>query len=172
MEQDTELTAMASIVEILGQLSEQARVRVLRYAVQRFMLSGSSASTVDLVDGGESAAEAFPDFASLFDAANPSSGATRALAAAYWLQVCRGQPEFDGQSVNNELKNLGHPSKNITADLSSLMNQTPRLAMQLRKSGRSQQARKAYKLTIEGVRRFRSLLNGSGASDPTDKGEL
>jgi hypothetical protein len=167
-EQDSELMAMASIIGILNDLNEEARFRVLRYATERFGLAEpirqadeldlSAPSTDSLATG------AFPDFATLFDAVNPTSGAMRALVAGYWLQACKGQAEFDGQSVNNELKNLGHPSRNITSDLSALMNQTPRLAMQLRKSGRSQQARKTYKLTIEGLRRTKSLLSGADPS--------
>lgn len=164
-EADSELAAMASIVGILGNLQDpDARERVLRYVSERFAI----ASRVRAQDGGESASVGdepsagadFSDFASLFDATNPTSGATRALVAGYWLQACQGQPEFDAQSINNELKNLGHPSKNITSDLGALMNQTPRLALQLRKSGRSQQARKTYKLTIEGLRRVKTLLGG------------
>lgn len=167
-EQDSELTAMASIIGILNDLKDQeARSRVLRYATERFGLPEPrrAANDVDfsVAAADSSAVVAFPDFATLFDSVNPTSGAMRALVAAYWLQACQGQAEFDGQSINHELKNLGHPSKNITSDLSALMNQMPRLAMQLRKSGRSQQARKTYKLTIEGLRRIKALL-ASGES--------
>jgi hypothetical protein len=163
-DQDSELSAMASIVGILGALEDDSRSRVLRYAVERFGFSASIRGgnvTSDAVATSDAlTSSSFEDFASLFDAANPTSGSIRALVAAYWFQVCLGQSEFDGQSINTELKNLGHPSKNITSDLSSLMNQSPRLAMQLRKSGKSQQARKTYKLTVEGVRRVKALLAG------------
>ena len=163
-DQDSELSAMASIVGILGSLEDDSRSRVLRYAMERFGLSepirGSNVVHDALVTSESSPSVSFEDFASLFDAANPTTGSLRALVAGYWFQVCLGQSEFDGQSINTELKNLGHPSKNITSDLSSLMNQSPRLAMQLRKSGKSQQARKTYKLTIEGVRRVKALLAG------------
>jgi hypothetical protein len=163
-DQDAELAAMTSIVGILGGLEEDSRSRVLRYAMERFKLSEpvrmfSGASDAPTTNEASSA-EVFEGFATLFDAANPSTGSMRALVGGYWFQTCLGQTEFDGQSVNNELKNLGHPSKNITADLGTLMNQNPRLAMQVRKSGRSQQARKTYRLTTEGLRRVKALIGG------------
>jgi len=168
LEQDNELSAMATVVAILSGLEEDSRFRVLRYAAERFKLvepirASTPAADEDVASSAPST-DSFGDFATLFDAANPPSGSLRALVAGYWFQVCLGQGEFDGQSLNNELKNLGHPSKNITSDLTSLMNQNPRLAMQLRKSGRSQQARKTYKLTIEGIRRVKSLLSGNDMS--------
>ena len=167
--QDSELDAMTSVVGILNSLEEESRFRVLRYAIERFKLTESTRVAGTTVNEDSTSpktqAESFDDFATLFDAASPSSGSMRALVAGFWFQVCLGQTEFDGQSINGELKNLGHPSKNITSDLSSLMNQNPRLAMQIRKSGRSQQARKTYKLTLEGIRRVKSLLaGGDGAA--------
>jgi hypothetical protein len=94
----------------------------------------------------------YDSFAELFDAAQPSSKANMALVAGYWLQVCQGQGDFDGQSANTELKHLGQRIENITVAMNSLKGQKPSLVIQLRKSGKSQQARKIYKITPAGIK--------------------
>ena len=102
----------------------------------------------------------YETFAELFDAAQPSSNANMALVAGYWLQVCQGQTDFDGQSANTELKHLGRPIANITVAMNSLKSQKPTLVMQLRKSGKSQQARKTYKVTVAGIKAVEAMING------------
>jgi len=158
--EDKELHAISTIVQVLNDLDSDTQGRVLSYALQRFKVGGSGTKhSVGNHAGGVSGGEQeFTDFATLFDALNPTTGPMRALAGGYWAQVCEGQDAFDSQSINGHLKNLGHPSKNITADLTALINQKPRLVIQVRKSGKSQQARKTYRLTTEGVRRVRNLL--------------
>ena len=77
-DQDSELSAMASIVGILGSLEGDSRSRVLRYAMERFGLNepirGSNIVHDAAVTSEPSAAASFEDFASLFDAANPITG--------------------------------------------------------------------------------------------------
>jgi len=102
----------------------------------------------------------YSSFAELFDAALPKSNADRALVAGYWLQVCQGAESFGGQAVNTELKHLGEAIANITNALESLKTQKPALALQLKKSGKSQQARKSYKITVAGVRAVEAMING------------
>jgi hypothetical protein len=99
-------------------------------------------------------------FAELFNAAQPKTQADKALVAGYWLQVCRGADSFDGFSATKELKHLGEGVENITAAITALKVQKPALAMQLKKSGKSQQARKTYKLTIAGIQSVEGLING------------
>lgn len=98
--------------------------------------------------------------AELDDAAAPKSNADTALIAGYWLQVCQGAETFDGFSANRELKHLGKGIANITHALESLKNQKPSLALQLRKSGKSQQARKTFKLTVAGIKAVEAMING------------
>ena len=59
---------------------------------------------------------------------------------AYWVQVCQGNQGFDGQSVNKELKNLGHGLGNITMALNPPIAQKPRTVLQLRVKERQHEA--------------------------------
>jgi hypothetical protein len=164
---DKETKAIGEIAGIVDALEEDQRGRVIRYILERFNISGApkdaKAPAAGLQTGSQvgTAAE-FEDFASLVDAAHPETDAMRALVAGYWLQVCKGGPSFDAQSANTELKHLGHPSSNITTSLGALINQTPALVLQLRKSGNTKQARKSYKVTESGVRKVRAMMSGTG----------
>jgi hypothetical protein len=87
----------------------------------------------------------------------------RVLVAAYWLQGCAKQASWGGLQVNNLLKDLGHGVRNVTTALNSAQKHKPALVRQMSKSGKSQQARKTYKLTTAGVTRVRKKLGLSGA---------
>lgn len=65
--------------------------------------------------------------------------------------MCQGHEHFASQAVNKELQNLGHALSNVTDAFKQLQNKKPALAIQVKKSGRSQQARKQYKLTQAGI---------------------
>lgn len=166
MSQDAEIQAMMDISKALSELEPEAVSRVLRWAADRYQAKFSdstAASRPESGSNGSSAVQRFGDFASLYDAANPPNAVERALVAAYWFQAVQGDVDFDALSLNKELKHLGHPSTNITRDLDALINRTPRLVIQVRKSGNSKQARKKYKLTTEGRRAVERMLNGGSA---------
>ena len=103
------------------------------------------------------APQAFGGFHELFDAANPGTSVEKVLVAAYWFQVGQKNEDLDSTELNRALKNLGHPSSNITRDLDALINRTPRLVMQVSK-GPTKSARKRYKLTREGIRAVERLV--------------
>ena len=167
---DKETKAIGEIAGIVGALEEDQRGRVIRYIVERFNIAGNSRE-VKLSPGAthgappQDDAAGFEDFASLVDAARPETDPMRALVAGYWLQVCKGGPSFDAQTANTELKHLGHPSSNITMALGALINQKPALALQLRKSGNSKQARKSYKVTEAGIRKVKAMLAGDAQTE-------
>jgi hypothetical protein len=98
----------------------------------------------------------FKTLADLFHATEPQTNAEMALIAAYWIQVYSGQEQFSSQNVNKHIQELGHNIKNITAAFSRLQRQKPALALQVRKSGKSPQARKSYKLTTAGIEAVRA----------------
>jgi hypothetical protein len=114
--------------------------------------------------GSEAAAEQrssdYETFADLFNAANPKTEKDKAAVAAYYAQVCEEAGSFQSQSLNDLLKNLGHGIGNITEALNQLKNERPALILQLKKSGSSRQARKTYKLTLEGIKRVESMVQG------------
>ncbi len=162
---DLELEAMSAIANALKSLDQDATRRVLDWATKRYvqkaMISDAAfPSTISAaaVLPSPAAPATFEAFHAMFDAANPKSATERALVAGYWFQVVLGNPDFDSQALNRELKHLGHVSTNITRDLDQLMARTPRFVIQTRKLGSTRQARKQYALTNEGIKVVNAML--------------
>lgn len=161
---ETEAEAIAQVDAALTGLDQSAALRVLRWANDKY---GSPGSVVrprpsDADDSKARAVGGFDDIADLVAAADPGSGYERALVVTYWFQEIQGEADVTGQQVNAELNNLGHRSSNITEVFTNLMNRKPALATQTRKSGKSRQARKRYKLTRAGITEVNRLLAGPG----------
>lgn len=91
-------------------------------------------------------------------AAQPATGPQRALVVAYWFQELQGREGWAGADINSALKNMGSGLANVTNTLDSLKARKPALVMQVGKSGRTQQARKTYKLTSAGIRAVSEML--------------
>ncbi len=167
---EKEFEATRAMYSALQPLDEAARGRVVSHvaAMLGIVATPKPAKASDFAEEGEkdeiSAPSAqvttFKTFAELFDAAQPQTTAHKALIAGYWIQECEGAESFDGQRANKELNHLGHRVPNITNALGSLSGQKPALAIQLRKSGTSQQARKTYKITAAGISAVKEMLNG------------
>jgi hypothetical protein len=185
MTEDLELEAIRAIASALGKLQdEQARVRVLGYANARFggpdqeprgiqrslQVAGQAGNGQSRADMAE---PSFPAFVDLFDKASPATNVDRALVAGYWLQLCSKQASWTGQQANDLLKDLGHGLDNITNATNTAQRHKPALIRQISKTGKSQQARKTYKLTTAGVARVREMLGLSGTvpSALVDNGE-
>jgi len=170
-----EIEAMGAIDKALGALDGDERVRVLRWAIDKF--GGVSGNALSLPgaptnrrnganeagDGGGPSSQ-FSRIADLMDATLPKSVADHVLVASYWFQVVNDKESFTGQEVNAELKDLGQASKNITDSFNSLMGRKPPAVRQIQKSGSTRQARKLYRLTEPGIRTVERMLAGE-ASD-------
>ena len=170
---DLELKAMGEVKAALDSLSsdEAARTRVIRWAAEKFGIDLGAVkkkkSETPKSDGeGEDSDEPYGTFAELYTATgSPAGEADRALVACYWFQVVKKQSTFGGQDVNSELKHVGAGLPNVTVVFNRLKDKKPALLMQVSKAGKSQQARKKYKLTAPGVARVDALLetpDGSG----------
>ena len=161
-----ETDAAGKIARILESLETDSAIRVLRWALDSYR--GRSAGDPDAELAPRNLTQPgpleFSDIAELFAAAGPRRGPEKALVAAYWLQEAGGRPEFDGQTLNNELKHLGHGLPNVTATMNALIALRPQLAIQVRKSGSSQQARKKYRLTREGAVKVQAMIRDSASS--------
>lgn len=151
---------MATMNEALQAFDTKTVQRVLRGAGERFQvkLAISPPRIAPPAEAATPGVGIFSEFHELMDAADPKTSVEYALVAAYWFQVVEQNSELDSQQLNSALKNLGHPSSNITRDLDGLINRTPRLLMQVRKDGSTKQARKRYKLTTEGVRAVERMV--------------
>jgi hypothetical protein len=163
-----EIEAMTTVANALTLLDENACGRVLRWAADRF---GVEVKTVrqqgakDDVEGervnddSQKAAQQFGEIADLYTATTPGNDSEKALIIGYWFQVIQEQKDFDAGRVNKELQQLGHGVSNITTAMNGLIGRKPALAMQTKKSGNSQQARKKYKLTHEGIQKVKEMIN-------------
>ncbi|HEX7118013.1 MAG TPA: hypothetical protein VF212_04460 [Longimicrobiales bacterium] len=167
MSHDPELKAMSDVAAALAGLDPDAIRRIIEWAADRYQVRAvpSRSMLEDNRHGEETQIEtdseepkAYDDFASFYDAADPQTSIEKALVAAYWFQVVQGADDIDSYTLNKELKHLGHPSTNITRDLGKLINRKPRLVIQVRKGGNSQQARKRYKVTVEGRRAVEKMV--------------
>jgi hypothetical protein len=169
---DEEISATSAVYKALAALDSEARTRVVSHVtamleMPAFVTKPKAAkdhqTLDDESDGPDIKATSlatYATFAELFDAAQPQTMGRKALVAGYWLQVCQGAESFDGQSANKELNHLGHRIPNITNAIGSLNAEKPALAIQLKKSGSSQQARKTYKITAAGIAAVKAMLNG------------
>jgi hypothetical protein len=170
MSEDPEISAMAAIKAALDNLDEGTRDRVLRWARDRWgktvarsevvPAQPSTPSRVPILPQGQMTNQ-FTDVASVYEVANPGSDTDKVLVVGYWFQVVRGDSELDSQSINSELKNLGYPVSNVTRAVSKLASTTPRYVLQTKKSGVTQQARKKFRLTVEGIKRVEQMLGGA-----------
>jgi len=157
-----ELTAMTAVAKALQDLDSQSVRRILQWATDRFGATGKISTskaapienelTIEREAPAQSGTESYKEIADLYAAAKPKGDAEKALVVAYWVQRSKANGDFDAGTINKELKNLGHGIGNITAALGSLIARRPNLVIQTRKAGTSQQARKRYKLTNEGVK--------------------
>jgi hypothetical protein len=170
MEQDKELSAMQAVLGILADLTDEgSQERVVSYVSARLNLR-SAPRSVPVVSSEAERTESseseelerrFDTFADLFNAVSPTINADKALVAGYWLQILEGRDQFASQAVNKLLQNLGHSLANVTDAFNQLGAKKPRLAIQTRKSGKSQQARKQYKLTQAGIDAVKGRLQGA-----------
>lgn len=163
---DAEIEAMSKVAEALGDLGEDQRGRVLRWAADRYGIPLQPARRgkeyeVDVVDeddldglngdGGDSGGgREFEEFADLYDFAAPKTDAERVLVASYWAQVIQGKKTFGSLELNKVLKELGHGVGTINKAMSRNMGKKPALILQVARGGSAQQARKKYKLTEAG----------------------
>ena len=164
-----ELDAMKAVATAVEKVEgEEARGRVLRWACERYGVAGihKARSRSDVGSASESKPEepgSQPDYESAAELLAHSGADTdtdKTLVVGYWFQRILNQGDLEAQTLNTELKHLGHGVGNITRALDNLMKQKPQLVIQLRKSGTSKQARKKYKITNAGILRVQQMLDG------------
>jgi hypothetical protein len=165
MVNDQELDAMGTVLAALTPLDLETRERVLLWVAGRLQINRTGITTPGLQGTtGRTSQGTKPDddetLAELFASAGPKTGGQKALIVGYWKQIREGIASLDAQSINTELKHMGHHIPNITEAMNELQRQKPQLAVQLKKSGTTRQARKTYKITTEGVRVAEAMISG------------
>uniref|UniRef100_UPI0009FE8D8E hypothetical protein n=1 Tax=Mycobacterium avium TaxID=1764 RepID=UPI0009FE8D8E len=170
--------AMGKVSKALGGLEEEARSRVVRWVAERYgitlgavprkQIGGGAGKDVGgdefdaLDEHADDEGPAWNHFAELYHASGASTHPEGMLVAAYWVQVLKGQESFGSLELNKLLKDLGHGVTGTAKVMTMLIAKKPALILQLKKSGKSQQARKTYKLTDAGKKAVEQMIaNGA-----------
>lgn len=162
-----EINAIKGVAEALEGLDPAAVARVLRWANEKFgiqlRVGGRQVATTmsgeSIASGGANSLQQFEQLPDFYAACNPQTDADKALAVGFWVQFKEGNPDFDTQRVNSELKQLGYPIGNITRAFDNLEALQPKLVIQVKKLGSTKQARKRLKLTVEGKKAVELMLS-------------
>lgn len=171
-----EIKAMQGVAEALESIEEDAQLRVLDWANDRYGGSARPAPRRQSTDSANESLEShqaengngighYESSGELLAASGAKSEPDRVLVMGFWFQVINEQADLESQEISTELKHLGHKVSNTTRAFSSLMNQKPQLVIQMRKSGNTKQARKKYKLTSEGIATVKRMLRGENGTD-------
>jgi hypothetical protein len=165
VELEPELKAMNEVYSAIKDLEDDAKQRVLNWALGKFSLK--KRVLPNMSEGGQSLdIISFESVADIFAKASPQSEADKVLVVAAYLQKKNAVEELVSREINNELKNLGHPMSNITTAVGTLINRKPKLMIQTRKGGTTQQAQKKYKVTNEGFMAVQKMISSA------DEGEI
>ncbi|MYB39948.1 hypothetical protein F4X86_01465 [Candidatus Saccharibacteria bacterium] len=167
MDDEKEVQAISDIYRILGGLDEDTCLRVLTLAISKFGTGSNQQAPSALVtphqgvsnNSSELSESGFDSFAELYDAFNAANETEQALIAAYWVQKVEGSTSWQSLAPNKLLKDTGYGIENITRALSGSIDRKPKHIVQLKKDGKSKQARKTYKLTSAGIKYVKSRLD-------------
>lgn len=181
---DQEIGAMGAVSKALSPLDDDQRGRVIRWAAERYGVTVAKKAQVkgnvpdegdeddddEALDGAAgqggrsgTGAPEWEHFAELYDAAGPSTNPNRLLVAAYWVQFVEGRTPFYTLELNKLLKDLGHGVTDTAHVMDALTDQKPALLLQLKKSGKSRQARKSFKVTDSGRKAIDQMIATNGA---------
>ena len=106
-------------------------------------------------------ADPLGDLAALYEACQPRTDSEKTLVVSFWLQEVDGAAGIDAQSVNTQLKQLGHGVGNITRAFDKLTQGRPQLMIQTKKAGTTKQARKTLRVTTEGRKMIEQMRQQS-----------
>ena len=176
MDEDREIQAISAVNVALKDLSEEERFRVIQWVANKYVqntaplkLAGSAVvlppaaiESGDEIDEEQVGDEppAYDTFAEMLDASGASKDSERFLAAAYWLQVIKGQQSWKSFEVNKLLKDTGHRIGNIGHPIQALSKTKPAFVVQVSKHATSAgKGSKVLKLTSEGVKKVAGMLS-------------
>ena len=168
MGQDEELEVMSAVYQEFMRIDDEAKQRVLDWVAGKFSLispitgiTGTKTLAGQVPSRETISIESFSSVADAFNAASPEIDRDKALIVAAFLQKNLGKDEITGYEINNELRQLGHGLNNITDAINQMMDKRPKLMIQVKKEGKTKQARKKYKVTTEGLKVVQQMLIAS-----------
>ncbi len=178
MKLDQEIEVLSKCYDLLKDLDDDVKVRALQWLSSKFHLGqttltlASEMAIAAEMNGGAAPKEAkpaapaesakpsgidsFKSFMDLYKHLKPSSDSEKALAAAVFLQLKKDLPDLTSAQVQKELKRIDQRVSNITQAISALVKK--KYMIQLGKEGSSQQARKRYKVTLEGIKVLEDMI--------------
>ncbi len=155
MEETDELMIMRTISQTLDAVDDETKGRIIRWIVDKY---GISVGTKGGRKEPEASLEETERLEDLWVTANPETQSDKVLVVGSWLQVSEDRQEIEAFRVNRILKNLGHGIPNITSAFDNLIEARPQLAIQVKKSGVTRQARKKYRITAAGIQRVKEMI--------------
>lgn len=163
MIQDDELGVMSVVYEELLKIDDEAKQRVLDWVAGKFSLrpSKNAIGGKKILADESISIESFGSVADAFSAASPEIDRDKALIIAAFLQRNLGKDVITGYEINNELRQLGYGLNNVTDAINQMIDRKPKLMMQVKKEGKTKQARKKYKVTVEGFKAVQLMLTAS-----------
>ncbi len=94
-----------------------------------------------------------------------STDVQKVLVAASFLQEKNSLGKITGQEIGKELKHIGQGVNNITHAISGNIDVKPQRMIQLKKSGKTKQAKKDYKVTVAGINAVKNLISNGEWKD-------
>lgn len=171
---DKEIIAFAKVKEALEGLSEPETMRVVQWAVSKYMANVSptlfkpatpfqieaTAQDENIEEGDvvTSVHDAYPYFADMLVASGTDKSGEKALVAAYWLKVKENQEEWTSADLNKLLSAAGKEVDHINRPLDTLMTTKPIKVIQVGKVQGKKRAATSMKLTRDGIDLVESLL--------------
>jgi hypothetical protein len=176
---DKEINAMKLALEAVKDLEPEAQKRVMKWVSDRLNLSvyqeipsntqfsSSKLGRQPLPLHDHHGLAGFDSLAELLGCTNVKTDTNRVLVAAAYEQEKNRKRELTGREINRELQHIGHRVGNVTRAIDQLKAKRPQLMIQLKKEGSTQQAKKKYRVTIEGVKAVEALIRGDSMEAET-----
>lgn len=164
MDKDEEIEVMSTVYQAMKELGNDSQLRILNWLTDKFQLNrelNRLKEHKDKINDGSykgSDIDRFSSIDELFSHVDPKGTGQKVLVVASFLQVKYQKTDLTGREINQDLRNLGHGVKNITAAIQPLIDRKPKLMIQTRKAGATKQAQKKYKVTSEGLKVVREML--------------
>jgi len=163
--EDLELEVMQNLLTQMEKLKDPiVQRRVVSWLASRLgqdVLFQDSASQRKPSVSETSELSSFATLGELLSAASPRTDCQRVLLGAAFLQKVRGMESLTSLAINRELTHAGQTVKGIATAVSRLTQGRPALIVQVRKAGRTKQARKTLTVTAEGFRYVGRMVRSS-----------
>jgi hypothetical protein len=171
---DKELNAMNTALSALSDLEQDAQKRVMSWLQERLKITAPESNppmtpgnppVKNLPTASQTSIASFSSLAELLSQANTKTDLQRVLIAAAFEQEHKQKKELTGREINQELQHVGYRSTNVTRSIDSLKAKKPKLMIQTKKEGSSKQAKKKYRVTVEGIKAVQDMISKQSTID-------